>query len=164
MRKPPDSRLPLRPDQAGPSFLTQWAPTGETHADLVEGGLRGFLPEAAQDLEGLIEPAGKGLCISRAQAVMKTTIVGSGIAGNVVAHYLRREHDISVFEAASHIGGHTHTHDVIVGERRLLRAPAGNWSFPTFALRIFLCVPGPLPRRLLCMYPFLPTRQRPSRR
>jgi flavin-dependent dehydrogenase len=37
---------------------------------------------------------------------MKTTIVGSGIAGNVVAHYLRREHDISVFEAASHIGGH----------------------------------------------------------
>jgi hypothetical protein len=52
-----------------------------------------------------------------------------------------------------------------VGLRRLLRAPAGNWSFPTFTLRIFLCVPGPLPRLLLwCTYPFLPTRHRPSQR
>jgi len=34
-----------------------------------------------------------------------------------------------------------------------------------FSLRIFLCVLGPLPRRLVwCLYPFLPTRQRPSPR
>jgi hypothetical protein len=49
--------------------------------------------------------------------------------------------------------------------RRLLRAPAGTRSFPTLSLRIFPCVLGPLPRRLVwCTYSFLPTRQRPSPR
>lgn len=43
---------------------------------------------------------------------MKVAIIGSGIAGNVVAHHLHREHDITVYEAASHIGGHAHTHRV----------------------------------------------------
>ncbi len=43
---------------------------------------------------------------------MKIAVIGSGIAGNVAAYHLRREHDITVFEAASHIGGHTHTHDI----------------------------------------------------
>jgi predicted NAD/FAD-binding protein len=43
---------------------------------------------------------------------MKIAIIGSGIAGNVVAHRLHGVHDITVYEAASHIGGHTHTHSV----------------------------------------------------
>ena len=43
---------------------------------------------------------------------MKIAIIGSGIAGNTIAHHLHPEHDITVFEANSHIGGHTHTHDV----------------------------------------------------
>ncbi len=43
---------------------------------------------------------------------MKIAIIGSGIAGNVAAHHLHREHDITVFEAAGHIGGHTHTHSI----------------------------------------------------
>ncbi len=43
---------------------------------------------------------------------MKIAIVGSGIAGNVAAHRLHREHDITVYEAAGHVGGHSHTHDV----------------------------------------------------
>ena len=43
---------------------------------------------------------------------MKIAIIGSGIAGNTIAHYLHPEHDITVFEANNHIGGHTHTHDV----------------------------------------------------
>jgi len=38
---------------------------------------------------------------------MKIAIIGSGIAGNVVAHHLHRAHDITVFESAAHIGGHT---------------------------------------------------------
>ena len=47
---------------------------------------------------------------------------------------------------------------------RLLRAPAGSRPFPTLYLRICLCMLGPLPRQLpWCIYPFLPTRQRPSR-
>jgi len=41
---------------------------------------------------------------------MKIAIIGSGIAGNVVAHHLHRAHDITVYEAAKHVGGHTHTH------------------------------------------------------
>ena len=48
---------------------------------------------------------------------------------------------------------------------RLLSAPAGRWPFPTLSLRIFPHVLGPLPRLLSwCSYPFLPIRQRPSRR
>ena len=56
-------------------------------------------------------------------------------------------------------------HPCTAGLCRLLSAPAGMRTFPTLALRIFPHVPGPLPRRLLwCTHPFLPTRQRPSRR
>ncbi len=43
---------------------------------------------------------------------MKIAIIGSGIAGNVAAHHLCRAHDITVFEAADHVGGHTHTHEI----------------------------------------------------
>lgn len=43
---------------------------------------------------------------------MKIAIIGSGIAGNTIAYHLNKEHDITVFEAGSYIGGHTHTHDI----------------------------------------------------
>lgn len=43
---------------------------------------------------------------------MKIAIIGSGIAGNVLAYHLNKQHDITVFEANSHIGGHTHTHSI----------------------------------------------------
>lgn len=48
---------------------------------------------------------------------MKIAIIGSGIAGNVAAYRLHREHDITVYEADSHIGGHTHTHKVVQAGR-----------------------------------------------
>lgn len=48
---------------------------------------------------------------------MKIAIVGSGVAGLTVAHHLHPEHDITVFEAGGHIGGHVHTHDVALGDR-----------------------------------------------
>jgi len=52
---------------------------------------------------------------------MKVAIIGTGIAGNVVAHHLHRTHDITVYEAADHIGGHTHTHDIeLDGERHAI--------------------------------------------
>ncbi len=43
---------------------------------------------------------------------MKIAIIGSGIAGNTIAYHLNKTHDITVFEAGSHIGGHTHTHQI----------------------------------------------------
>ncbi|MGD9391760.1 MAG: FAD-dependent oxidoreductase [Chromatiales bacterium] len=43
---------------------------------------------------------------------MKVAVVGSGIAGNVAAHHLASEHQVTVFEAGDHLGGHTHTHDI----------------------------------------------------
>ena len=43
---------------------------------------------------------------------MKIAIIGAGIAGNTLAYHLHKKHDITVFEAGSHIGGHTHTHDI----------------------------------------------------
>jgi uncharacterized protein len=43
---------------------------------------------------------------------VKIAIVGSGIAGNVAAYHLCREHQVTVFEAAAHVGGHTHTHEI----------------------------------------------------
>ena len=43
---------------------------------------------------------------------MKVAIVGSGIAGLAAAHTLSGRADISLFEAGSWFGGHTHTVDV----------------------------------------------------
>ena len=43
---------------------------------------------------------------------MKIAIVGAGIAGNVAARELHREHDVIVFEAGRHVGGHSHTHEI----------------------------------------------------
>jgi len=43
---------------------------------------------------------------------LRIAIIGSGIAGNTIAYHLNKQHDITVFEAESHIGGHTHTHHI----------------------------------------------------
>ncbi len=43
---------------------------------------------------------------------LKLAIVGSGISGLAVAHTLKHDADITVFEAGSYFGGHTHTVDV----------------------------------------------------
>ena len=49
---------------------------------------------------------------------MKIAVVGTGIAGNVVAYKLRDAHDITVYEANDYVGGHTNTVDVEEGSRR----------------------------------------------
>jgi predicted NAD/FAD-binding protein len=43
---------------------------------------------------------------------MKIAIIGAGVAGNTAAAGLHREHEITVFEAGDHVGGHAHTHRV----------------------------------------------------
>ncbi|MEO5913616.1 MAG: FAD-dependent oxidoreductase [Luteolibacter sp.] len=39
----------------------------------------------------------------------KIAIVGSGISGMACAHFLNRDHDITVFEKDDRVGGHSHT-------------------------------------------------------
>lgn len=48
---------------------------------------------------------------------MKIAIVGSGISGLTAAHHLHPEHEITLFEAGGHVGGHVHTHDVHLNGR-----------------------------------------------
>lgn len=50
---------------------------------------------------------------------VKIAIIGTGIAGNVAAYKLRRDHDITVFESAGYVGGHTNTVDVFENGRRI---------------------------------------------
>lgn len=50
---------------------------------------------------------------------MRIAIIGSGIAGNVAAYRLRDDFDITVYEAADYIGGHTNTVDVTEAGRVL---------------------------------------------
>ena len=50
---------------------------------------------------------------------MKIAIVGSGVSGLVSAHLLHPEHDVVLYEAGDHVGGHTHTQDVEVGGVRV---------------------------------------------
>jgi predicted NAD/FAD-binding protein len=67
---------------------------------------------------------------------MKIAIVGSGIAGLTSAYLLNRKHDISVFEAADWIGGHTHTVDVNVAGRDYSVDTGfivfNDWTYPNF--------------------------------
>lgn len=67
---------------------------------------------------------------------MKIAVVGTGIAGNVAAWHLCKDHDITVYEAGSHVGGHTHTHD-IVHQGRHHAIDTGfivfnDWTYPNF--------------------------------
>ena len=50
---------------------------------------------------------------------LRIGIVGSGISGLAAAHYLARQHRVTLFEAESRLGGHAHTHDVVIGGRAL---------------------------------------------
>ena len=50
---------------------------------------------------------------------MKIAIVGTGIAGNTAAFRLREDHEITVYEASSYVGGHTNTIDVREGDRTI---------------------------------------------
>ncbi|MEO7051273.1 MAG: FAD-dependent oxidoreductase [Rhodanobacter sp.] len=43
---------------------------------------------------------------------MRIAVVGSGIAGLASAWLLSRQHEVTLFEAGSYLGGHTHTHEV----------------------------------------------------
>ncbi|MGZ5181179.1 MAG: NAD(P)/FAD-dependent oxidoreductase [Ramlibacter sp.] len=68
---------------------------------------------------------------------MKIAIVGTGIAGNVAASRLHAGgHDLTVYEAGDHLGGHTHTHTVELGGE-VHQVDTGfivfnDWTYPNF--------------------------------
>ena len=67
---------------------------------------------------------------------MRIAVVGSGISGMVAASRLHRHHEVTVFEAGSHVGGHTHTVDV-QWQGRHYAIDTGfivfnDWTYPRF--------------------------------
>ena len=49
---------------------------------------------------------------------MNIAIVGSGISGLYAAHYLSKQHQVTVYEANAYPGGHTDTHAVVLGDKK----------------------------------------------
>ena len=48
---------------------------------------------------------------------MKIAIVGGGISGLYAAHYLSKQHHVTLYEAHDTLGGHTDTHSITIKER-----------------------------------------------
>jgi uncharacterized protein len=67
---------------------------------------------------------------------MRIAVIGSGISGMVAAYHLSRTHDVTVYEAGAHVGGHTHTVDVEY-QGRGYAVDTGfivynDWTYPNF--------------------------------
>ena len=67
---------------------------------------------------------------------MRIAVIGSGISGMVAAYRLSPDHDVTVFESGSHVGGHTHTVDVEY-QGRDYAVDTGfivynDWTYPNF--------------------------------
>ncbi len=67
---------------------------------------------------------------------MKIAIIGSGISGLTAAYYLHQQHEITVFEKADRIGGHTATIDVTCdGQQYAIDTGFivfNDWTYPNF--------------------------------
>ena len=78
---------------------------------------------------------------------MKIAVVGSGIAGLGAAWSLSRQHDVTVFEANSYVGGHANTVTVSIGDR-VIPVDTGfivfnDWTYPQLT-RLFSEIQAPI--------------------
>ena len=67
---------------------------------------------------------------------MKIAIIGSGVSGLTAANLLSTDHDLTIFESESVIGGHTATRDVQIGEEEFAVDTGfivyNDWTYPNF--------------------------------
>jgi len=50
---------------------------------------------------------------------MKIAVVGSGISGLSAAYYLSKKHHVDLFEKDDHFGGHSHTIDLLIEQKKI---------------------------------------------
>lgn len=55
----------------------------------------------------------------------RAVVVGSGVSGLTAAYLLQRRYDVTLYEADGRLGGHAHTHEIPVGDGRLLALDTG---------------------------------------
>jgi predicted NAD/FAD-binding protein len=67
---------------------------------------------------------------------MNIAIIGCGISGLTAAYYLNQKHNLTLFESAAGIGGHTATVDVDWAGRRYAIDTGfivyNDWTYPNF--------------------------------
>lgn len=67
---------------------------------------------------------------------MRIAIIGTGISGLTTAYLLHHQHDVTVFEAGSYVGGHTNTVDVSIDGRDFAIDTGfivfNDWTYPNF--------------------------------
>jgi predicted NAD/FAD-binding protein len=50
---------------------------------------------------------------------MKVAVIGSGISGNTLAYLLNKNHDVPLYEKDKRIGGHSHTHEIVINNKKV---------------------------------------------
>ena len=55
----------------------------------------------------------------------RVAVVGSGIAGLTAAYVLQQRYDVTLYESAGRLGGHTDTHDVVTPDAGLVAIDTG---------------------------------------
>lgn len=67
---------------------------------------------------------------------MKIAVIGGGISGMISWYLLQRQHEVTLFEAGSYLGGHTATVDVQVAGKEYAIDTGfivfNNWTYPLF--------------------------------